>query len=168
RGLVGLARGSLPAFQRRVGLSPVLLGRVERRDLRRRHEPMWRGEKRERPYGSALNNALWYELRHRLPEILHVEDALSMAFSVESRTPFLDHRVVELCFSLPFHEKIRDGWTKSLLRRSLADVIPAEILARRRKVGFATPYAAWLQRPDKWRDVKALILYARTTRRGLL
>ncbi len=57
--------------------------------------------------------------------MLHSEDALSMAFSIESRTPFLDHRLVELCFSLPYSDKISDGWTKSVLRRGLAGEMPS-------------------------------------------
>ena len=94
--------------------------------------------RRPGPFTSQLNNVLWNGLRrYGLPEILHAEDALSMAFSVESRTPFLDHRLVEFCFSLPYDEKIADGWTKSILRRSMADVLPREILARRAKYGFA-------------------------------
>ena len=81
-----------------------------------------------------------------------------MAFSVESRTPFLDHRLVELCFSLPYTDKIADGWTKSILRRALADTVPAEILARRRKIGFSAPLTPWLRLDENWRDVRELLL----------
>ena len=122
----------------------------------------------ERPYRSRLNNALWHELRSEgLPEVLHAEDAMSMAFSIESRTPFLDHRLVELCFSLPYTEKIRDGWTKSILRRSLAGLVPAEILARRRKLGFSAPVAEWLRLAENRRDVRALLLDRRCLDRGV-
>ena len=121
-----------------------------------------------RPYDSVLNNMLWNGLRqHGLPEVLHAEDALSMAFSVESRTPFLDHRLVELCFSLPFHEKISDGWTKSLLRRSLTGIVPAEILARRRKLGFVTPVVRWLRLADNWGAVRELLLDPSALERGI-
>jgi asparagine synthase (glutamine-hydrolysing) len=123
---------------------------------------------RERPFASQLNNVLWNGLRHDgLPELLHSEDALSMAFSVESRTPFLDHRLVEFCFSLPFQEKIADGWTKSLLRRSMAGLVAPEILARRAKFGFGAPIVPWLQRRSNWRDVCALLLDPRSLDRGL-
>jgi asparagine synthase (glutamine-hydrolysing) len=123
----------------------------------------------ERPYTSVVNNMLWHELRSNgLPEVLHDEDALSMAFSIESRTPFLDHRLVEFCFSLPFHEKISDGWTKSLLRRSLADVVPPEILARRRKLGFSAPVASWLSADDNREGVRELLLDDRCRQRGVL
>src|SRR5690348_16435520 len=67
----------------------------------------------DRPYQSRLNNALWRELRYvGLPELLHADDAISMAFSLESRLPFLDHRLVEFCFSLQYDEKMSEGWTK--------------------------------------------------------
>jgi asparagine synthase (glutamine-hydrolysing) len=122
----------------------------------------------EGPYRSRLNNALWHELRSEgLPEVLHAEDAISMAFSVEARTPFLDHRLVELCFSLPFTEKIADGWTKSLLRRSLAGDVPREILERRRKLGFSSPAAAWLRREETMRSVRELLLDRSSLERGL-
>lgn len=71
------------------------------------------------PYRSRLNNSLWREFTvSGLPEVLHHFDACTMAFD-QGRAPLLDHRIVELMFSLPFNEKIRDGWTKSLLRRAM-------------------------------------------------
>src|SRR5205823_5494765 len=123
----------------------------------------------EQPYRSRVNNLLWHELRREgLPEVLHAEDALSMAFSVESRTPFLDHRLVELCFSLPFTDKIAGGWTKSILRRALRDDVPPEILARRRKLGFSSPVATWLRQEENGRAVRELLLDHSALGRGLL
>ena len=122
-----------------------------------------------RPYRSTLNNALWTELSSEgLPEVLHAEDALSMAFSIESRTPFLDHRLVELCFSLPYTDKISAGWTKSVLRRSLAGIVPPEILARRRKLGFSAPVAEWLRLEENLREVREVLLDGRCVSRGLV
>jgi asparagine synthase (glutamine-hydrolysing) len=120
------------------------------------------------PFSSSLNNVLWNGLRQEgLPEILHSEDALSMAFSIESRTPFLDHRLVEFCFSLPFYEKISDGWTKSLLRRSMAGVVAPEILARRAKYGFGAPVTPWLRLEHNARAVRELLLDPCSLQRGL-
>jgi asparagine synthase (glutamine-hydrolysing) len=82
-------------------------------------------------------------LRHSLPELLRYEDRSSMAFSIESRVPFLDHRLVELCLSLPTHFKIRDGWSKFIQRRASENLLPPEIAWRRDKLGFATPQAEW-------------------------
>jgi asparagine synthase (glutamine-hydrolysing) len=96
------------------------------------------------PYRSRLNTALWHELTGPgLPESLHSQDTIAMAHSVEARPPFLDHRLVEFCFSLPYDEKVRGGWTKSLLRRALPDVLPDAIARRRPKLGFPAPLARW-------------------------
>ena len=161
-----LARTPLQPARRALGLPPSSAGRVLSREFTggRSVGP----DKRERPYSSRLNNALWHEFRREgLPEVLHGDDALSMAFSVEARAPFLDHRLVELCFALPSSDKISGGWTKSVLRRALADVVPAEILARRRKLGFSAPVGTWLLRDDNWRDARELLLDRRTIDRGI-
>ena len=66
-----------------------------------------------RPYPDHLRNALWRDLRHaKLPRVLRMNDRLSMAHSRELREPYLDHRVVELAFRLPGHQKLRAGRTK--------------------------------------------------------
>jgi asparagine synthase (glutamine-hydrolysing) len=85
--------------------------------------------------------------RRGLPELLRYEDRNSMAHSLEARVPFLDHRLVELCFSLPPDELIRGGETKSVLRRALGDLLPPSVRARRDKVGFVTPEGDWLRGP---------------------
>jgi asparagine synthase (glutamine-hydrolysing) len=82
-----------------------------------------------------------------LPELLRYEDRNSMSHSLEARVPFLDHRLVELCFSLPPDELIRGGETKSVLRRALGDLLPPSVRARRDKVGFVTPEGDWLRGP---------------------
>ena len=126
-------------------------------------------EPQERPYRSRLNNSLWAELKHAgLPEILHAEDAISMAFSLESRLPFLDHRIVELCFSLPFDAKIGAGWTKLLLREAMTNTLPAPVLWRRRKLGFPGDYASLLGGPQGLTVVRDLLLDTRTLERGCL
>ena len=68
-----------------------------------------------------------------------------MAHSLEARVPLLDHRLVQLAFSLPGDELIRRGETKSVLRRALADVLPPIVRARRDKLGFVTPEARFLR-----------------------
>jgi asparagine synthase (glutamine-hydrolysing) len=80
-----------------------------------------------------------------LPELLRYEDRNSMDHSVEARVPFLDHRLVELALSLPPQLLLSGGVPKSLLRRSLRDIVPKPVLARRDKVGFETPGAAWFR-----------------------
>ena len=128
----------------------------------------WRNPAAPRPYASHLNNALWNSLRNGpLLELLHGGDALSMAFSVETRMPFLDHRIVELCFTLPFYEKIEDGWTKSLLRRAMRNVLPEPIRTRRRKLGFPAPMGHWMT-GSAWPGILEVLLDPRTRDRGIL
>ena len=101
-----------------------------------------------------------------LPFLLHFGDAISMAHSVESRLPFLDHRLVEFVFRLPFDEKMRGRETKYILRKAFAKDLPAEILSRRDKVGFATPVAEWLQ-PQFKHQIRPLLMSKRVRERGI-
>jgi asparagine synthase (glutamine-hydrolysing) len=85
--------------------------------------------------------------RRGLPELLRYEDRNSMAHSLEARVPFLDHRLVELCFSLPAGELIGGGRTKAVLRRAFADRLPPRVRDRRDKLGFVTPERDWFRGP---------------------
>lgn len=84
-----------------------------------------------------------HAMAHTLPELLRYEDRSSMAFSIESRVPFLDHPLVEFVLSLPAHFKFHDGWSKFVQRKAAEDLLPAEIVWRRDKLGFATPQQQW-------------------------
>ncbi|MEO6189616.1 MAG: asparagine synthase (glutamine-hydrolyzing) [Saprospiraceae bacterium] len=102
-----------------------------------------KGEYNEK-WDSDLSQSLYDTLRvSMIPHLLHWEDRNSMACSIESRVPFLDHRLVEFMFSLPNEEKIDHGLTKTLLRRSLKNELPDKILNRRDKKGFGTPTDLW-------------------------
>jgi len=101
-----------------------------------------------------------------LPYLLHFGDAISMAHSVESRLPFLDHRLVEFSFALPFDMLMRGGTTKHVLREALAADLPPAICRRRDKVGFATPVGAWL-RPLFKEVVRPTLTSRRFRERGL-
>jgi len=79
--------------------------------------------------------------------ILRTEDRSSMAVGVESRAPFLDHRLVELCLACPPEWLFHDGRTKALLRDSLGEVLPRAIADRRDKLGFAAPELRYLRGP---------------------
>lgn len=80
-----------------------------------------------------------------LPILLRYEDKNSMAHAVEARLPFVDYRAVETALSLPDQFKIRDGWTKWLLRQAMSDVLPPSIAWRRDKRGFEAPERQWLR-----------------------
>ena len=85
-----------------------------------------------------------FELRSRcLPALLRYDDRTAGAFGMETRLPFLDYRVVEFAYRLPLHHKIREGWTKYLLRRYLARHGLPAVAWRRRKYAFYAPQAAW-------------------------
>ena len=104
------------------------------------------------PSGSRLNSFL-YQMTFitSLPSLLHFEDRNSMAFSIESRVPFLDHRLVEFVFSLSDEDKLSSGVTKKILRDSLRGIVPDAILDRKDKKGFVTPgEVKWLRGPLKF------------------
>lgn len=82
---------------------------------------------------------------NNLQSLLRHEDRNSMAFSVEGRVPFLDHRLVEFVFSLPSDFKIRGGYTKRVLRDGMKGILPDKIRWRVKKLGFATPERKWQQ-----------------------
>ncbi|MFL5234509.1 MAG: asparagine synthase (glutamine-hydrolyzing) [Microvirga sp.] len=84
-----------------------------------------------------------------LQMLLHWEDRNSMAHSIEARVPFLDHRLVEFALALGNDHKLVGADTKRVLRRAMTDVLPPAILARRDKLGFATPEQAWFRGPLK-------------------
>lgn len=83
-----------------------------------------------------------------LPTYVRSDDRDGMAFSLESRHPFLDYRLVDFCFALPNDYKIRDGWQKWILRESMPE-LPQAIRYRRDKKGFTTPQKTWV---NKYQD----------------
>ena len=81
---------------------------------------------------------------YSLPCLLRYEDRNSMAFSMESRVPYLDQELVEYILALPPEAIIRNGWSRAILREAMRGVIPERIRLRRWKVGFTTPEIRWL------------------------
>jgi asparagine synthase (glutamine-hydrolysing) len=86
-----------------------------------------------------------HAVAHSLPRLLRYEDRSSMAFSIESRVPYLDHPLVEFVLSLPPNLKFHEGWSKFVQRRAAVDLLPAEIVWRKDKLGFTTPQSDWKQ-----------------------
>ena len=99
--------------------------------------------------GSQLKKFLYHLMFNTsLPSLLHYEDRNSMAFSIESRVPFLDHRLVEFAFSLKDDDLIHNGETKRILRKGMEEIIPKTIAERKDKKGFVTPgEVKWLRGP---------------------
>jgi asparagine synthase (glutamine-hydrolysing) len=92
------------------------------------------------PFESVLRR---FFFESNLPALLRFEDRNSMAFSVESRVPFLDHRLVEFAFALPSAIKFRGGYAKRVLRDAMDGLLPEPVRMRARKMGFATPELHW-------------------------
>ncbi|MFH2054530.1 MAG: asparagine synthase (glutamine-hydrolyzing), partial [bacterium] len=93
---------------------------------------------------TLLGKLLYADIKTYLLELLMKQDQMSMAASIESRVPFLDHELVEFAFTLPDKLKIKGFNTKRLLRLALGDQIPTPILTRR-KAGFPVPIAKWFR-----------------------
>ncbi len=91
-----------------------------------------------------LDRLLSADLKTYLHELLMKQDQMSMAASIESRVPFLDHKLVEFAAGLPVNMKLRGLTTKFILRRAMRDRLPKEILTRR-KMGFPVPVGGWLR-----------------------
>lgn len=100
----------------------------------------------ERAGGGVLDRMTHTDMQSYLVELLMKQDQMSMAASVESRVPYLDHQLVEHVVGLPAESKVRGWQTKLVLREALRDLIPAEILTRR-KMGFPVPVGSWLRNP---------------------
>lgn len=115
--------------------------------------------------GSVLERMSHADLQTYLVELLMKQDQMSMAASIESRVPFLDHELVEHVTAIPGHVKLTGWQTKAVLRAALRDLVPGEIL-RRRKMGFPVPMGRWLRGPF-WPVVQELVLGSRALERGL-
>ena len=114
---------------------------------------------------SILDKLLAADLKTYLHELLMKQDQMSMAASIESRVPFLDHRLVEFVNHLPVDLKLRGWTTKYILRRSMQDILPQQILTRK-KMGFPVPVGGWF-RGAYSQVVDDYVLSDRTISRGI-
>lgn len=92
---------------------------------------------------SYYNKMTHFDMVTSLPALLHVEDRVSMAASLESRVPILDHRIVDLVTSMPAPLKFKGAEMKYALKKAIGDVVPPRILNRRDKMGFPVPLHLW-------------------------
>ncbi len=104
---------------------------------------------------TLLGKLLYADIKTYLLELLMKQDQMSMAASIESRVPFLDHQLVEFAFSLPDHLKIKGFETKRIIRSAFATDIPKEILTRP-KAGFPVPIRRWFA--GEYHDVARKII----------
>jgi asparagine synthase (glutamine-hydrolysing) len=101
--------------------------------------------KQKMPSLQPFELASYLDLKHYLPGLLQQEDRMSMAWSIESRVPLLDHRVIELAAKMPSWMKVRSGWSKSVLRNAVRGITPDAILNRKDKKGYPVPLARWFR-----------------------
>jgi asparagine synthase (glutamine-hydrolysing) len=117
-------------------------------------------------HSSTLDRLLYADMKTYLVELLMKQDQMSMAASIESRVPFLDHRLVEFASGLPARMKLRGFTTKWILREAVRGILPPEILARK-KMGFPVPFGLWMRGP--WKEVaRDVLLDARSRQRGII
>jgi asparagine synthase (glutamine-hydrolysing) len=131
------------------------------------------------PYGSSraffehppasstlLDRLLYTDIKTYLVELLMKQDQMSMAASVESRVPFLDHHLVEFAARLPDEWKLSGLTTKRVLRQAMKGVLPESILTRP-KMGFPVPFGGWAR--DGWNTVvRDVLLDRRARERGIV
>ena len=141
RGLLRWREGAryLPAFLRRgvADLSAVLT---------KRGLEAWAASSLNIGKAQSIGQRQFLDLtRFSVPSLLRYEDRNSMAWSIESRVPFLDYRLVEWLVNLEPGLKLRGGQTKALMRKALRGMIPDQILDRRDKMGFETAQEVWMK-----------------------
>ncbi len=113
----------------------------------------------------TLDKLLYADTKTYLHELLMKQDQMSMAASIESRVPFLDHKLAEFSARMPREMKLRGGTTKWILREAMAGVLPTEILTRP-KMGFPVPLGKWLRTTHR-HIVDEFILSERAAERGI-
>jgi asparagine synthase (glutamine-hydrolysing) len=116
--------------------------------------------------GDLLHRLLYTDIRTYMVELLMKQDQMSMAASIESRVPFLDHLLVEFTARIPARYSIQGLSGKHILKLAVQDLLPHSIV-HRRKMGFPTPWAYWLAGPQL-DDLESLMLEPRTLERGLI
>jgi asparagine synthase (glutamine-hydrolysing) len=118
----------------------------------------------EHSSGELLHRLLYTDIKTYLVELLMKQDQMSMAASIESRVPFLDHALVEFTASIPSRYALKGLAGKRILKEAVEDLLPYNIIYRK-KMGFPTPWAYWLAGPQL-NDLEKMLLSPRTLERG--
>ncbi|MEZ5031444.1 MAG: asparagine synthase (glutamine-hydrolyzing) [Saprospiraceae bacterium] len=125
----------------------------ERYRIFKQHPPFWMRQGNGSPapkWPGSLQQSLCRQVTERpLPSLLRYEDRNSMAFSIESRVPFMDYRLIEFTLGLPERLVYRQGERKYILRQAFQGVVPDNILQRRDKMGFVSAEERWLREDGK-------------------
>ena len=119
----------------------------------------------EHSSGDLLHRLLYTDINSYLIELLMKQDQMSMAASIESRVPFLDHPLVEFTARIPAAHQIKGMAGKFILKEAVEDLLPHDIIYRK-KMGFPTPWAYWLAGPQL-QQIETLLTEPRSAARGL-
>jgi asparagine synthase (glutamine-hydrolysing) len=120
----------------------------------------------EQSDGDLLHRLLYADIHSYLIELLMKQDQMSMAASIESRVPFLDHELVEFTARIPAQYSIRGMAGKFILKQAVEDLLPDSIVYRK-KMGFPTPWDYWLA-GTQLDEIERMLLEPRSIQRGLL
>jgi asparagine synthase (glutamine-hydrolysing) len=114
--------------------------------------------------GDLQQRLLYTDIKTYLVELLMKQDNMSMAASIESRVPFLDHALVEWAMRIPASVQIHGTAGKRVLKKAMEDLLPRSIIYRQ-KLGFPTPWSGWLK-GDSLDEIEKLLLQPRSIARG--
>jgi len=118
----------------------------------------------ENSSGDLLQRLLYTDIKTYLVELLMKQDNMSMAASIESRVPFLDHALVEWAMGVPASMQIHGTAGKQILKKAVEDLLPRSIIYRQ-KLGFPTPWSGWLA-GAQLDAIENLLLESRSMNRG--
>jgi asparagine synthase (glutamine-hydrolysing) len=118
----------------------------------------------EHSSGEMLQRLLYTDIKTYLVELLMKQDNMSMAASIESRVPFLDHVLVEFATRIPREVQIKGLAGKTILKKAVEDILPHSIICRP-KLGFPTPWSGWLAGP-RLDTIREMLLEPRSLDRG--
>jgi asparagine synthase (glutamine-hydrolysing) len=122
---------------------------------------------RSAPTTELLDRCLYHDLRCYLPGLLYMEDRVSMAMSVESRVPLLDHRIVEFMATVPPSQKVPGLQPKAMLRAAARSAMPDAIRNRSDKRAFPAPFRFWIL--DVLKDLShSVLLSPQSLDRGII
>jgi asparagine synthase (glutamine-hydrolysing) len=142
---------------RRCCFQPDFLAGADRHQVERPSSPI------SNPFKRQLHLSLFGS---HLPLYLRVEDRNSMAHSIESRQPFLDHRLAERVFTFPTEPFMRHGENKHLLREAMRGILPQAVRSRPEKDGFPVPQMRWM-RKDLRDEIRELLNSSEMRSRGI-
>ncbi len=116
---------------------------------------------------SYINKMTHFDQKTLLPALLHVEDRVSMAVSLESRVPLLDTRIVDLVTTMPPPLKFQGGHPKHIFKRAIRNLLPGSVVDRKDKMGFPVPLKEWMRGGRVREFVTETLLSRRSRERGI-